>query len=383
MGYSLHCRFFVEPGVEQATVELRQIAYVSVIDLPFRLALGDYFRYVTGDDGVFEVAGLNRFSLPTKKQYRVEDLPRKSDRNIVNTRVAVIQQPFPVNGDDLKIIRVSPYVRLTSQAETLLKSDPGTQTIIFPPSPKHTEVLRRFIELYYVHCPPRYQGHDLRPVWEHDFFDRHVVLTGCLTKPGKRVSTKFLKILLRSENPLRNEVDLGVLGLRDVEKSAKTRFARALRTEVPSLAERLWMLADSYAGHHNQEMAVITAVAAMEAAVNVYTRVRLEPHLGRGLTEQLLREQGMYTLIQALPKLLFPPAALPSEETTRLVLEAITARNALMHGKHDKSGKPTFFTKSHLGAAIYACGKMKKCFEAQTPPPCRKRAVKKSGTSGE
>lgn len=382
MSYSLHLRCFIEIGVDQGRVERDQIAYISVVDLPFRLSLGDYFRFPSGDDGVFEVAGLNRFSLPAKKQYRVEDLPLKSDRHLVNTRVAVVQQPFPVD-DDLKVIRESPYVRPASKAAAWLKSDPGTQMLILPPSGRHTEVLRQFVELYYIHCPPEWQGHGLRPIWGHDFLERHVVFAGCLTKPGGRVSNGLLKALLRSENPYRDEVDLGATLLTDVARSARARLAKALRTEVPSLADRLGMLSDSYSAHQNQEMAVITAVASLEAAVNVFARSQLEPRLGRSLTEQLLREQGMYVLIQVLPRLLFPSDAQPSEETSRRVLEAISARNALMHGKHDRSGNPTFFTKGHLGREVYACREMKRLFEAHTRPKRRQRPAKRAESSAE
>ena len=376
MGHALHLRCFIEPGVDQSKVEATQLAYVSVIDLPFRLLLGEYFRFAIGDEGVFEVAGLNRFPLPAGKTYRVDDLPLKSEGHLVNTRVAVVEQPFLVDAAGLKLLRESQFLPTTSEAATLLSSDPGPQTLIFPQSGKHTKVLRRFVELYYIHCPPRFHGHDLRPIWEDEFLDRHVVFTGCLTKPGGRVPNGFLKALLRSENPRQNEVDMGAHALQDEPRAARIRFARALRTETPTLADRLWMLADSYAGHQNQEMAVITAVAALEAAVNLFARSRLEPILGSSLTGQLFREQGMHALIQALPKLQFPSHAQPSEETTSLVLNAITARNALMHGLHDKGGNPTFFNKGNLAPAIRACRDMMRCFEAQTGPMRRKRVVK-------
>ena len=325
--------------------------------------MGDYFRFKIGSDSVFEISGLNRFSIPRDKNFNVDELPAQSDKNIVNTRIAVIEHPVFVSGESIQHFRESDSIYLTSDAESLLRKEPGPQILTYP-SDKDINILRQFIELYYLHCPPRYLGHNVRPLWAHDFLDRHIVFTGCLIKKGRSVPDSFLKTLLRSENPRKNDVYIGAVHESDVLETDKKRFSDALKNEVPSLSDKLWILADSYAGHDNQEMAVITAVASLEASINIYAQVCLETKLGN-LKDDFIKKLGIYGLIEILPKLMFAKGSLPSDTTIALVKKAIEARNALMHGKHDRDGNPTFFNKGHMGEAIYACRDLKNFFEVQ------------------
>lgn len=130
--------------------------------------------------------------------------------------------------------------------------------------------------------------------------------------------------------------------------------------------DRLWFLAESSLTQGNEEVAVITAVAALEAAVSVYARKRIEPKLGSSLMNTMLREQGMYMLVQTLPKLFFLPKNCPTEHEMGFVRTAIEARNALMHGKHDKNGFPAFYKQQNYGREVMACRSVLLAFLAES-----------------
>ncbi|MBV9849124.1 MAG: hypothetical protein JO250_05485 [Armatimonadetes bacterium] len=366
----MHLRNFRLPDVDQSSIQADQVAYFSVIDLPFRLRLGRYGRSPMSPDGAVEVAWLNRVDLPRSQRLTTEQLPLLRDQDRLNTRLIVIENVFRVQPDEVEQIRGEATFPLTTEAAQLLTREPGPQLLVFPNHDRPLAAIRRFIDLYHAYCPPEYWGDDMvRPIWMHDYYARGIVFGVCLRPQGVPLPDRFAKVLLRSDNPfaLAEHKDLSVTFRRDAPLSQRRRLLRGLRDgEDPSLADQMLLLSHSYHEQHNLEMAVITAVAALEAAMFVFARKRLEPKLGKSLAETFIREQGAYMLVEALPRLLFSEKNLPEEKVFKNVKNAINARNYIMHGKLDKSGKPKHLSMGHLGIPIMACKELLRAFQSES-----------------
>ena len=369
MGYALHLRNFRLPDVDQVSIQPDQISYFSVIELPFRLRLGRYGRSAACPDGTIEVAWLNRVDLPLHKSLTREQIPLMRHRPQLNTRLIVIENGIPLETREIEQIREALPFPTTTEAAQLLMQDPGPQLLIFPNHKVPLATIRRFIDLYHVNCPPVYQGEMVRPIWLHDYWSLGIVFGLCLRVQGDVVPNSVVKILLQSDIPpaLEERRDMSVSFGRDAPPDQRHRLLRSLRAgDDPSLADQLLLLSHSYHEQSNMEMAVITAVAAMEGAMFVFARKRLEPKLGKSLTETFIREQGAHMLMEALPKLLFSEKNMPSAVVFEDAKKAVTARNNIMHGKLDKSGKPKHLATGHLGTAILACNELLKAFRRES-----------------
>ena len=357
MGYSPHIRNFRMPGVDQRQITAEQVAYFSVIEMPYRLRLGRYFRCSLDPLDGIEIVAFNRVSLPKVGKAHVGNIPIVKDHHLLNTRLVVIQNTDVVGAKEVGLIHHSEHFPLTTQATRLLREQPGPQLISMPDQ-RPLFAIRRFIELYHVHCPPVYVDDMVRPIGLHDFFTEGIVYGFCLRPSGTCLPDSFLKVLLRSENPRQEEMDLGALMLRDAPLGQRRRFIQSLKSgKQSSLSEQMLLLCHSFQAQHNMEMAVITAVAGLEAAFFVFAHKRLEHKLGI-ITDEFLREQGASTLIKVLPRLYFADQNLPTADAFKLVQQAITARNQIMHGSNrllDGSGKPKYLNRGHLGTAIEEC----------------------------
>lgn len=369
MGWNLHIRSFCVPGIKQDEITADQIAYVAVIELPFRLRVGKFLRTRVSKDPNLEIVCLNRIDLPKQSGYSVDKLPFVKDRRLVNTRLCVIEYSFPMSEEDIAQIRSSDPFPLTTDAGRLLREQPGPQFLCFSDPDRQLAAIWRFTDLYFKYCPPKYQGDRVRPVWLDDFFSEAVVFALCLHPRSAPLPAGFLKTLLKSENPRLEERDIGAAAWYDAPKDQMHRFLRAVRSEEqPAFADKLLLLSHTFQQQHNFEMAVITAVAALEAALFAFSQKRLAPKFAddKALTSDFLREQGAYVLVRAIPRLFFSPQNIPPQDVFDGVEEAIKARNKIMHGKVDKSGRPSHLKQGHLGAAIRACRQLAEAFERET-----------------
>ncbi len=369
MGWSLHIRNFRLPEVDQEQVSTNQIAYVSVIELPFRLRLGKFVRQYVSRDHRVEIACLNRIHLPKSSGFPAEDLPLAKDRHLANTRLCVIEYSLPMTEKELEQIRSADSFSLTTDASLLLCKQPGPQLLCFPDHEKPLSAIRRFIDLYFKHCPPRFTSDEIRPVWLDDFFSKAIVFGVCLHKADSPLPKSFLRSLLNSGNPRLEERDIGVASWHDATTSERRRFFKAIREEEePALADQLLLLTHSYQQQHNMEMAVITVVAGLEAALLAFAEKPLGPQLADDpeLTGNFLREQGASVLVQALPRLFFSKENVPNKDVFDGVSRAMRARNKIMHGKVDASGRAQHLNMGHLGTAIQACKQLIEAFERES-----------------
>ena len=110
-------------------------------------------------------------------------------------------------------------------------------------------------------------------------------------------------------------------------------------------------------------VALILACAALEGAHAHFVRTRLAERLashkrGEQLIEDLLREQGIYTLLQVSVAFLVD-AHRPSEEVLASCLNALTIRNSIVHAKQKKGQyKLRSYTAGELYAAVSAVMKV-------------------------
>lgn len=361
------------PGFDQTAVEAEHVGFLSVIELPFRVRLGRYFRKAVSPDCSLEIACWNRIRIPRfgnpRKPVNAEQLPRVADRHLLNTPLAVIENKAKQTEDDLAKIRSANPFSLTTDATQLLRGRPGVQLICVPDMSTHLAAIRRFVELYFRYCPPEYRQELVRPLWLHDYMSQLVVCGVCLHHPAARLPDGFVKALLQSGRSDLAERDLDALFRADAAVLQRRRFAQALRGgEQPAFADQLSLLTHFFLEQFNYEMAVLTSVAALEAAVFAFARARLGSSLqdDPGLLGQFLRDEGASSLVQVLPRLFFSPVNLPSTEDFMNVKRAISARNRIMHGKVDGSGKPEHENMGHLGSAVCACLRLAEAFQRET-----------------
>jgi hypothetical protein len=95
--------------------------------------------------------------------------------------------------------------------------------------------------------------------------------------------------------------------------------------------------------------ALLLAVSSLESAHAALVRITLEPKLrelgytdaqARRAIEDLLREQGISTLMSISPALMMPAADRPNAEEIRRVQNAIQMRNAIAHAAVSSEGTP-------------------------------------------
>src|SRR5207247_971921 len=107
--------------------------------------------------------------------------------------------------------------------------------------------------------------------------------------------------------------------------------------------------------------ALLMAVVALEGAHAAFLGTALMNQLGplgdsaQRVVDDLLREQGMYTLCQLTPFLFMSPAERPAPDALTRSLEGITMRNAIMHSLR-KKGK--------YKARLYNSAQMSDAFSA-------------------
>lgn len=90
---------------------------------------------------------------------------------------------------------------------------------------------------------------------------------------------------------------------------------------------------------------------ALESAHAVFLRLKLGAALSAeyssdardSLVDNMIRDQGIHTLIQVTPYLFLPPTIQPSMEEIRACTTGLEMRNAIVHAK-TKRGNPTVRT---------------------------------------
>jgi hypothetical protein len=240
---------------------------------------------------------------------------------------------------DLVELGAETDIPFTDSADELLRQHPGAQPMILPDLDALLICLQGFVETYYKACPPEFTSHGIRPVWITDLIGGHILLATCLMGLDEAVSDEFLECVLASSNSRYEEKHLGAGFLQDDPDESISKLKETLRTARPNMSDSLMFLSDSYRSQHNIQMACITAVAALEAAISEFARSKMMQTLGKSLTKELLREQGMSIMIQAIPKLFFSPPNVVTDELVDQVGGAIKTRNAIMHGRQDGEGK--------------------------------------------
>ena len=116
-------------------------------------------------------------------------------------------------------------------------------------------------------------------------------------------------------------------------------------------------------------VALVLACAALEGAHAAYLRTCLEKPLGpcpkdrEELINNLLREQGIYTLIRLTIYVFMPDPLRPPDEDLQKCLEGMRIRNDIMHAKRTKKGyKIREHTFKKLSEAYSGIFKVYRCF---------------------
>lgn len=365
MSWSPHLRNFRLPGVNQNTVEPDQVTAFSILELPFRMRLGRFRRWSL-QKGI-EIIWLNRIHLPKASGYSVESLPLVKDRHLLNTRICILENPTELGSQELEAVRGTTF-SLSTEAARLIRSEPEPGLLVFPNHDRLLEAVRRFVTLYFKYCPPEFAGDRVRPIWLDDFYSFGIVHGLCVRPPGEIVPDSFIRTLLRFENPRMDERDVGDAFWHDASAKQQRELRKSLNSaEQPDLTNQLLLLSFAFQQQFNTEMAIITAVAAVESSLFEFARNRLGPKLNNDseLIENFLREQGVSVLSQVIPRLFFRKENVPTKEIIDGVKKAITARNNIMHGKVDKEGRPKHLNQGNLGMAIGACNELIAAFKRE------------------
>jgi hypothetical protein len=80
-------------------------------------------------------------------------------------------------------------------------------------------------------------------------------------------------------------------------------------------------------------VAIMLACAALEGVHAELLRQATKSKISDGLMSNLLREQGIHTLIQITPRLFMPEDARPNDEAIKRCVDALEKRNAIIHAK--------------------------------------------------
>jgi len=368
MGYALHLRNFRLPGVVQGKITPDQISYFSVLELDFRVRLGRFFRQKVSTKPQIEIACLNRIHLPKVGAYSAERLPKVRDRHLSYTRICVIENQFKVSEEEFEKIRSARPFPLSTTARVALLHAPGPQLLAFPRHEYSLPVIRNFLTHYFEACPPEFQGDRIRSIWLDDFYTFGIVFGVCLHQPNEKLPNSFVRALMLSENPRRDEIDMSTSFWNDAPREEKTKLRQALRRGgQPSFLSQLLLMTHQFQTQHNQEMAVLTAVASLEASMFQFAEKRFGPGLSKekGLLDEFLRVEGASVLVKVIPRLFFAQENVPDNDVFKNVARAVSARNKIMHGKGDSAGNSLNLKLGHLGSAIFACRQLALAFQRE------------------
>jgi len=332
-----------------------------IVRLPFRLRVGGLHRLRVDGERTYEICLWNKVDVPkgTSTQSVIAGRSRARDWSGLWTEAMVLLERPSLPDEALAAVRSSE----SFDSIAPLGFDLDTFAVL--------AAVNQAIVGYHSGTGVAVGGCVLRPLSLSTYLDSVRWQITVLCPPDYVLSDEDVIGMFRAR-PARELVTTGHLtgDLDDLSPQALAQIPRAIRLQADHIFYEFALLAKAAAFDSDYRAALLMAVIALEGAHARLVREELRSHIParkddtRQLAERLLREQGVWTLLQLTPHLFMRPEERPPEGDLDLCVKAIEVRNAVMHALTDARGRPKArkFSNQDLSALSAAVLRVYQCF---------------------
>jgi hypothetical protein len=322
------------------------VHYAALLRLPFRLRTGKIFRFRPTDER-FEVWVHNRYLIPEG----ATDFPQ-----FAKQLQAAQEDGLPGPWSEAIVFLPDPY--LADDTVKLIREGRGGVPMSRNAFRAHA-ALNQFICAYATSIDQIFGGAPLRMLADMEFFGHLRADITYLSPPSYVITDQDVEDLFDWQPSVRiTTTGVQLHGqLDDLPSSLHSKIDDAFRNIRNHAFYEIAFKAKSEMVQRDPIVAIVLACAALEGVHAEFLRQATKQAIDSpSLITNLLREQGIHTLIQVTPRLLIPEDARPSNDLIKRCADAITTRNDIMHAKRSSKGKYRIreYTANELNSAYSA-----------------------------
>ncbi len=324
-----------------ASTREENVRFGFVLDLPFRIRLGDLYRHSFSFRGkAFEVVLHNKYSIPPGTTYEQVFRDRRSYSDLWSSVLVIVSQP-QVSPEALDAVRRW----VPKEGETPPIGGHGSTFAAM-------EALNNFLVAYATGAKQLFGGKPLRLLTTNDLMDLERWEITILCDPNEELSDDDCLGAFNIKVD-RHFVSSGAItGHLDDLPIAATRISidEHLQLQESFMHHKLAFEAKSKMVIGDYIGALLLAVAALEGAHAVFVQQELTqrlPETERDLPEEFMRELGMSLCNRLTPYLLMNKEERPSHEVVMQAGHGLKIRNEIMHSLRNRKGQYRVETRSN------------------------------------
>lgn len=321
------------PGIDLRQLAKNQIRVAFVLKLPFRLRVGEFYRTRCDVDGPTEICFRNALPIPAGTE--THEVLRKIGRS------------YDTLWTDALIISEQPRVE-DSELEALRNWDKGQPTNLTRNVFEAISALNQWLVAYSSATKQLLGGRPLRALTDEDFFALLSWGIVILCEPKCVFDNKDLLGFFDTKSE-RRLTSLGQLTgqLSDLPEMQLSGIGEQLRRQKAFIFYEFAFQAKSRMGARDFVGALLMSVVALEAAHAAFVSQSLTECMKafrdeeeiNGLVNDLLREQGLFTLYKITPFVFMKEDERPPVDLLEACADGIHIRNDIMHAATDRKGR--------------------------------------------
>lgn len=333
--------YFTSEGFDFASTREENIRFGYVLDLPFRIRLGDLYRHrFTFRGKAFEVVLYNKYPIPPGTGYEQLFRDRRPHSALWTRALVIVSQP-KVSPDALDAVRNW----TPKEGET-------------PPVMAHgstfaaMEALNHFLIAYASGAKQLFGGKPLRLLTTNDLVDLDHWEITILCQPSEELSDQDCLEAFDIKTDREFISSGSITGYLDDLPVDETRISidEHLRLQESFIHHELAFEAKSKMVTGDYIGALLLAVAALEGAHAAFVQQELGqrlPNTESDLPEEFLRELGMSLCNRLTPYLLMGEQERPNPELIRQAGHGLKIRNEIMHSLQNRRGQYRIRTRTN------------------------------------
>lgn len=309
----------------ETSSEVGRLWFACLIEMPFRLRVGDFYREQLSDR--YEICVYNQRSIPMAPAAEVlADIER--DLSKLWSHALLILELRDLSAEDTKLIRQGCFPSISA-----VHLDELRQT------------LNRFIVAYYTVAEENAPGNHLHELSWPVFF-RCVTFQLLLAAPyGYALSDENVASLFELRPTFRSGgIALYRGELADLDSSSLRKIGGMMDAVADHIFYEFAFLAESRRTAHDVRVSLLMAVIALEAVHASLLRLLMRDALATSnakhdIVNDYLRSAGFSTASEITAWVLLPAEERPSPDAVTNCLRAVAMRNGIMHALVKNSGR--------------------------------------------
>jgi len=353
--------------LNEVDLALEHVRTGTIVRLPFHLCTGSILQIVDPENDRLEIWLRNKLSIPHDAAIH---------EAWVNQGMSQIARSSPDDFlTDALIINHHPELR-PGEFEAIRTGKHGAIGFASPQNPGFRFLNEVVAAHQMIRLGPFLSG--MGGLWprmltEREAFERILVDVVLLADPDRTIDSQDVLRLFDNVDQLALRLGGGGMGdLRDYSSEQLSAMEVAVCKirnhafyEIKTRAIAAMLAGDSI-------VAIVLACAALEGAHGAFMRLALRDKVPgdcgkfKKFVNDLLREQGFYSLVQLSVRVLMKKEERPTEDELKLCLNGVTIRNAIMHAGIRASGKYRIreFTRSQTNEGYGGIMAVYRAFEA-------------------